>query len=135
MSALCMAIGVPIGTMLLEDVRPQPLKVGVGILLIVYSAWMAFVRRPGATPASAQIAQAKARTAALMRRETLGVEQMINQGRTAFLSVPGLDGLLEGGVPVLVEGHCVGAVGVSGVKSAEDAQIARAGIAALLQQG
>ncbi len=37
---------MPIGTMLLEDVRPQPLKVGVGILLIVYSAWMAFVRRP-----------------------------------------------------------------------------------------
>lgn len=96
---------------------------------------MAFVRHPGATPASAQIAQAKARTAALMRRETLGVEQMINQGRTSFLSVPGLDGLLEGGVPVLVDGHCVGAVGVSGVKSTEDAQIARAGIAALLQQG
>lgn len=93
---------------------------------------MAFVRRAGATPASAQIAQAKARTAALMRRETLGVEQMINQGRTAFLSVPGLDGLLEGGVPVMVDGQCVGAVGVSGVKSAEDAQIARAGIAALL---
>lgn len=97
---------------------------------------MAFVRRPGATPASAQIAQAKARTAALMRRETLGVEQMIQRGHTAFLSVPGLDGLLEGGVPVLVDGeHCVGAVGVSGVKSTEDAQIARAGIAALLQRG
>ena len=100
-------------------------------------AWWQMKRftSPGATPASAQIAQAKARTAALMRRETLGVEQMINQGRTAFLSVPGLDGLLEGGVPVLVDGHCVGAVGVSGVKSTEDAQIARAGIAALLQQG
>ena len=96
---------------------------------------MASVRRAGSTPASAHVAQAKARTAALMRRETLGVEQMINQGRTAFLSVPGLDGLLEGGVPVLVDGHCVGAVGVSGVKSTEDAQIARAGIAALLQQG
>jgi uncharacterized protein GlcG (DUF336 family) len=43
--------------------------------------------------------------------------------------------MLEGGVPVLVEGHCVGAVGVSGVKSAEDAQIARAGIAALVASG
>jgi uncharacterized protein len=39
-------VGVPIGTMLLEHVRPNPLKVGVGILLILYSAWMAFVRRP-----------------------------------------------------------------------------------------
>jgi len=42
-------------------------------------------------------------------------------------------GLLEGGVPVMVEGRCVGAVGVSGVKSSEDAQVARAGIAALVQ--
>jgi uncharacterized protein GlcG (DUF336 family) len=56
---------------------------------------------------------------------------MINQGRVAFLSAPSLQGMLEGGVPVLVDGQCVGAVGVSGVKSNEDAQIARAGIAAL----
>jgi len=56
---------------------------------------------------------------------------MINNGRTSFLSAPVLDGLLEGGVPIIIEGHCVGAVGVSGVKSTEDAQIARAGIAAL----
>jgi uncharacterized protein GlcG (DUF336 family) len=56
---------------------------------------------------------------------------MINQGRVSFLSAPVIDGLLEGGVPVLVDGHCVGAVGVSGVKSSEDAQIAKAGIAAL----
>jgi uncharacterized protein GlcG (DUF336 family) len=66
-----------------------------------------------------------------MKRETKGVEDMINGGRTAFLSAPKLEGMLEGGVPILVEGHCVGAVGVSGVKSPEDAQIAKAGIAAL----
>jgi uncharacterized protein GlcG (DUF336 family) len=56
---------------------------------------------------------------------------MINQGRASFLSAPGLAGMLEGGVPILVDGQCVGAVGVSGVKSSEDAQIARAGISAL----
>ena len=56
---------------------------------------------------------------------------MVNQGRTSFLSVPELEGLLEGGVPILVEGHCLGAIGVSGVKSSEDAQIAKAGIASL----
>jgi glc operon protein GlcG len=55
---------------------------------------------------------------------------MINQGRMSFLSAPVLQGMLEGGVPILVDGQCVGAVGVSGVKSSEDAQIARAGIAA-----
>ena len=58
-------------------------------------------------------------------------EEMINNGRTSFLSAPVLDGLLEGGVPIVIDGHCLGAVGVSGVKSSEDAQIARAGIAAL----
>jgi len=88
-------------------------------------------RLDGAAPISAQIAPAKARTAALGRRESRLYEEMINQGRMSFLSAPGLEGMLEGGVPVLVDGHCVGAVGVSGVKSSEDAQVARAGIAAL----
>ncbi|TDP12138.1 uncharacterized protein GlcG (DUF336 family) [Roseateles asaccharophilus] len=88
-------------------------------------------RLDGAAPVSAQIAPAKAHTAALGRRESKIYEDMINQGRVSFLSAPGLQGLLEGGVPILVDGVCVGAVGVSGVKSSEDAQIARAGIAAL----
>jgi uncharacterized protein GlcG (DUF336 family) len=88
-------------------------------------------RLDGAAPVSAHIAPAKARTAALGRRETKGYEDMINQGRTSFLSVPEIEGLLEGGVPILVDGQCAGAVGVSGVKSHEDAQIAKAGIAAL----
>jgi uncharacterized protein GlcG (DUF336 family) len=81
-------------------------------------------------PVSAAIAPAKARAAALGKRETKIYEDMINGGRTAFLSAP-LDGMLEGGVPVLVDGYVVGAVGVSGVKSVEDAQIAKAGIAAV----
>ena len=88
-------------------------------------------RLDGAPPISAHIAPAKARTAALGRRESRVYEEMINQGRMSFLSAPDLHGMLEGGVPVLVGGQCVGAVGVSGVKSSEDAQIARAGIAAL----
>jgi len=89
-------------------------------------------RLDGAAPISAQICEAKARTAALGRRESRAYEEMINGGRTAFLSAPALDGMLEGGVPIVVDGHCVGAVGVSGVKSSDDAQIARAGIAALM---
>ncbi len=88
-------------------------------------------RLDGAAPVSAEIAAAKARTAALGRRESKVYEDMINQGRTSFLSAPLLQGMLEGGVPILVDGQCVGAVGVSGVKSSEDAQTARAGIAAL----
>ncbi len=92
-------------------------------------------RLDGAAPISAHIAAAKARSAALGRRETKGFEDMINQGRTAFLSAPELQGMLEGGVPILAGGHCVGAVGVSGVRSAEDAQVARAGVAALAAVG
>ncbi len=89
-------------------------------------------RLDGAAPISSEIAPAKARTAAVGRRESKIYEDMINQGRVSFLSAPTLTGLLEGGVPILVGGQCVGAIGVSGVKSAEDAQIARAGIAALV---
>ncbi len=88
-------------------------------------------RLDGAAPISAHIAQAKAHSAALGRRETKGFEDMINGGRTSFLSAPAIQGMLEGGVPIVKDGHCLGAVGVSGVKSTEDAQVARAGIAAL----
>ncbi len=88
-------------------------------------------RLDGAAPISSYIAPQKARTAALGRRESKIYEDMINNGRMSFLSAPELQGMLEGGVPIVVEGHTVGAVGVSGVKSTEDAQIARAGIAAL----
>ncbi|MBL8347928.1 MAG: heme-binding protein [Rubrivivax sp.] len=92
-------------------------------------------RLDGAPPVSAHIAPAKARTAAIGRRESKAYEDMINQGRHAFLSAPTLEGMLEGGVPIVHEGHCIGAVGVSGVKSSEDVQIARAGIGALALPG
>lgn len=90
-----------------------------------------FQRLDGAAPISADIAPGKARTSAIGRRETKVYEDMINGGRASFLSAPGLDGMLEGGVPILKDGQCLGAVGVSGVKSSEDAQIAKAAVAAL----
>jgi glc operon protein GlcG len=92
---------------------------------------LALQRLDGAPPISSYIGPEKARSAALGRRETKIYEDMINQGRTSFLSAPMLQGMLEGGVPIVVDGQVVGAVGVSGVKSSEDAQIAKAGIAAL----
>ena len=87
-------------------------------------------RLDGAPAISSHIAPAKAHTAALGRRESKVYEDVINGGRTSFLSAPAVAGMLEGGVPILKDGQCLGAVGVSGVKSSEDAQIARAGIAA-----
>ena len=88
-------------------------------------------RLDGAPPISAHIAPGKANTAAVGRRESKVYEDMINGGRVSFLSAPDMKGLLEGGVPIVKDGNVIGAVGVSGVKSNEDAQIARAGIAAI----
>jgi len=91
---------------------------------------LALERLDGCAPISAYIATEKARSAALGRRETKGYEDMVNGGRTAFVSAPLLTSL-EGGVPVRVDGQVVGAVGVSGVKAEQDAQVAAAGAAAL----
>jgi glc operon protein GlcG len=92
---------------------------------------LALERLDNCAPISAYIAVEKARTAALGRRESKVYEDMINGGRTSFLSVPVLSGTLEGGVPIIVDGQVIGAVGVSGVKAPEDAQIAKAGVAAV----
>ena len=88
-------------------------------------------RLDGAPAISAHIAPAKAHTAALGRRESKVYEDIVNGGRTSFLSAPAIEGLLEGGVPIMYGGQCLGAVGVSGVKSSEDAQVARAGVASV----
>ncbi|WP_425917660.1 heme-binding protein [Pseudomonas sp. GWSMS-1] len=91
---------------------------------------LALERLDGCAPIGGYIASEKARSAALGRRETKGFEDMVNGGRTAFLSAP-LVTSLEGGVPVIVDGQVVGAIGVSGVKADQDAQVAKAGVAAL----
>ena len=91
---------------------------------------LALERLDGCAPASAYIAMEKARTAALGRKETRDYEEMVNGGRTAFVTAPLLTSL-EGGVPLRVDGQVVGAIGVSGVKAEQDAQVAKAGAAAL----
>lgn len=91
---------------------------------------LALERLDGCAPVGAYIAMEKARTAALGRRESRDYEQMVNDGRTAFVTAPLLTSL-EGGVPLRVEGQVVGAIGVSGVKSGQDAEVAKAGAQAL----
>ena len=90
-----------------------------------------FARMDGATPANAAIAVEKGRTAAMSRR-TSGSWQERIKTRPEMLKMPGILPV-QGGVPILVDGSCVGGVGVSGVQSHEDEQIARAGIDALLK--
>ena len=92
-----------------------------------------FLRMDGATPANAAIAVEKARTAALSRRTSGSWEERVKAGRTSMLKMPGILPV-QGGVPILVDGTCIGGVGVSGVQSHEDEQIAQAGIDALLKR-
>ena len=92
-----------------------------------------FVRMDGATPANAAIAVDKSRTAATSRRASGMWEKLIKDGRTGMLNMPGILPV-QGGLPIVTEGTCVGGIGVSGVQSHQDDQIAQAGIDALLQQ-
>jgi glc operon protein GlcG len=86
-------------------------------------------RLDGAGPMTAEVAAAKARTAAITRRPTKMWEDMVKD-RPVFLKFP--ENLpIQGGVPLMHQGDCVGAIGVSGVQSHQDEQIANAGVTAL----
>ena len=86
-------------------------------------------RTEGAIPASPKIAEAKAKTAALMRAPTNAIEDRAAD-RLVMLGLPDLL-LLQGGLPILIDDQCVGAVGVSGALSPQDEQVARAGVDSL----
>ena len=92
-----------------------------------------FARMDGATPANATIAVEKGRTAAVSRRSSGKWEEIVKGGRTAMIKMPGILPV-QGGVPIVADGTCIGAVGVSGVQSHQDEQIAQAGIDALLKK-
>lgn len=87
-------------------------------------------RLDGVQTGSVDVAMAKARSAALFRRPTKAFSDAVAEGRTALLALPAAVPI-EGGEPLLVGDHVVGAIGVSGVTAAQDGQIARAGAAAL----
>jgi len=86
-------------------------------------------RMDGATPANAEIAVLKGKSAAVSRRPTRNWEERITAERTAVLKMPVLP--ITGKLPIMAGAECVGGVGVSGVQSHEDEQIAQAGIDAL----
>jgi glc operon protein GlcG len=86
-------------------------------------------RLEGAGPVTAEVAVGKAKTAAKMGRPSKMMEDRVKE-RPAFVTFPGILAI-QGGVPVLAQGECVGAIGVSGVQSHEDEQVANAGVAAL----
>jgi uncharacterized protein GlcG (DUF336 family) len=91
---------------------------------------MHLVRRDGTQYASSEVAQDKARTAIAFRRPTKAFEEAVAGGRNALLGLNGATPI-EGGLPIVVDGEMLGAIGVSGVQSSQDAQVAQAGLDAL----
>jgi glc operon protein GlcG len=102
----------------------------VTIAVVDDAGFLLYLERPdGAPPMTAKIAVGKAETAAISRRPTKFWEDRIKD-RPVFIKAP-LSTPIQGGVPIMVQGDCVGAIGVSGVQSHEDEQVANAGVAAV----
>ena len=108
----------------------QKQKWNVTIAIVDDAGYPLLVERmDGCGPISAEVAVGKARTSAITRRPTKFWEDRVKE-RPAFLSFPS-DVKFQGGLPLMHQGECVGAIGVSGVQSHEDEQIAQAGVAVL----
>lgn len=90
-------------------------------------------RIDGTQSSSVETALGKAKAAVGFKRPTRILEEMVNNGRYSFLSAPGGPVLLQGGLPIEINGQLVGAVGVSGVKASDDEVIAKSGVDALVQ--
>jgi uncharacterized protein GlcG (DUF336 family) len=90
---------------------------------------LGFQRMDGVAPISAEVAIGKARASAVTRQPTKVFEDRVKE-RPAFATFPA-GVLIQGAVPLIHQSECVGAIGVSGVKSAEDEQVAQAGATAL----
>ena len=117
----------------LDAAQAEARKQGWAVSIMVVDAAgepVAFGRMDGAPYSSVNVSRDKARSAARFRRPTKALSDAIAEGRTGILA---LDGAIpvEGGVPIVVDGQVVGAVGVSGVTSQQDAQVAQAGASAV----
>jgi uncharacterized protein GlcG (DUF336 family) len=116
-----------------EAAAQEALRNGWAVVIAIVDdggALLYLERMDGAQPASSEIAQHKARAAALFRRPTKALEETVAGGRVALLSLPHLTPV-EGGLPILHQEQVVGAIGVSGVQSFEDGLVAKAGVDAL----
>ncbi|SRR5579885_37840 len=102
----------------------------VAIAIVDDGGHLLYLQREKVQLGSIEVAITKAKVALMFRRPTKFWEEMVASGRYGYLAMPGMLPL-EGGVPLMHNGEIVGAIGVSGVKSSEDGQIAEAGAAAL----
>jgi len=118
----------------LDAATGEARRLGVGGGFAVVDAageLLAFERLDGTFGAASNVSLAKARTALRFAKPTRVFEETINNGRTAMAGMPDFMPL-QGGVPIVVDGHVVGAIGVSGASSAkQDEELAVAGLAGL----
>lgn len=102
----------------------------VVIAIVDDGGHLMYLQREKVQLGSVEVAITKAKVAVMFRRPTRFWEETVSSGRLGYLAMPGMLPL-EGGVPLIYEGEIVGAIGISGVKSSEDGQIAQAGADAL----
>ncbi|BCU64495.1 hypothetical protein F941_01891 [Acinetobacter bouvetii DSM 14964 = CIP 107468] len=95
---------------------------------------LAMKRMDGASPMTANLCLEKAKCSAMSKRPSKLFEDLIKGGQMGFLTMNTFNGMLEGGEPIVYDGQLVGAVGVSGVKSFQDAEIAQQAIEKFLVQ-
>ena len=95
---------------------------------------LAMKRMDGAAPMTANLAVEKAKCSAMSRRPSKLFEDIIKGGQMGFLTMESFSGMLEGGEPIMYQGQLVGAMGVSGVKSFEDAEVAQVAIEKFVAQ-
>jgi len=111
----------------------EALKNGWNVAITIVDAsggLIMFQKLDETQPGSIAVSQGKARTSAMFKRPTKAMEEMIAGGKTAFLAVEGIVPI-QGGLPVIADGKVIGAIGVSGVTSAQDEQVAMAALAVL----
>ncbi|KQE89828.1 GlcG/HbpS family heme-binding protein [Acinetobacter lactucae] len=89
------------------------------------SSLLLMKRLDGASPLSSHLCLEKAKCSSISGRPSKFYEELLQSGRLGFLSMPSAQGMLEGGKPILYDGQILGAIGVSGVQSFEDAEIAQ----------
>lgn len=103
-------------------------KVSIAIVDDAGRVWQIH-RLEGAGPVTSNVALGKARTSAMMGRPSKMMEDRVKE-RPAFVTFPDILAI-QGALPIIAQGECIGAIGVSGVQSHEDEQVAKAGIDAL----
>lgn len=109
-------------------VRAQENGWNVVIAIVDDGAHTMYLERlDGTQKASSVIAVEKAKTALLFKRPTKAIEEVVQGGRNVMMMLPGATPI-EGGLPLVRDGQCVGAIGISGVQSFEDGIVAAAGV-------